>query len=97
MKIMHSRRTVAALAFLLLAGCGGKIATTRGQECSSQVRVANQELQDAKVKGFGGTIEWLKAADLLLAAGTQEQLERFDSCLDKVARARVYIRAAQKP
>ena len=91
------RGALAALALLLLASCGGKIATTQGQECSSQLRVANQELQDAKVKGFGGTIEWLKAADLLLAAGTQEQLERFDSCLDKVARARTYIRAAQKP
>ena len=91
------RSTLAALAFLLLAGCGGKIATTQGQECSSQLHTANQELQDAKVKGFGGTIEWLKAADLLLAAGTQEQLERFDSCLDKVGRARAYIRAAQTP
>ena len=97
MKSTRTRSALAALICLLLANCGGKIATTRGQECSSQLRVANQELQAAKVKGFGGTIEWLKAADLLLAAGTQEQLERFDSCLDKVARARVYIRAAQKP
>jgi len=91
------RTTLVALALLLLADCGGKIATTKGEECSSQLHVANQELQDAKVKGFDGSIEWLKAADLLLAAGTQEQLERFDSCLDKVARARAYIRAAQKP
>lgn len=97
MKTIRTRGALVALTCLLLSGCGGKIATTRGQECSSQLRVANQELQDAKVKGFGGTIEWLKAADLLIAAGTQEQLERFDSCLDKVERARVYIRAAQKP
>ena len=97
MTATRTRNALAALACLLLVNCGGKIATTQGQECSSQLRIANQELQDAKVKGFGGTIEWLKAADLLLAAGTQEQLERFDSCLDKVRRARLYIRAAQKP
>jgi hypothetical protein len=97
MSTSSARSVLAALGFLLLAGCGGKIATTRGQECSSQLRVANHELQDAKVKGFDGTIEWLKAADLLIAAGTQEQLERFDSCLDKVARARAYIHAAKEP
>lgn len=81
---------------LALAACGGKIATQSGQECSAQLRIANQELDDAKVKGLGGSVQWIKAAGLLAEANTQMQFEHFDSCLSKVERARAYIREAQK-
>jgi len=81
---------------LLASACSGKIGTAKGQECSSALTIANKELEDAKVSGFGGSVQFIKAANLLALANTQKQLERFDSCVDKVQRARVYIREAQK-
>lgn len=87
---------VALAAALSLAACGGKISTQSGQECSSQLRIANQELDDAKVKGLSGSVQWIKAAGLLAEANTQLQFEHFDSCLSKVQRARAYIHEAQK-
>jgi hypothetical protein len=84
------------VAGLVLTACGGKIATQSGQECSSQLHIANQELEDAKVKGFSGSVQWIKAAGLLAEANTQMQFEHFDSCLNKVQRARAYLREAQK-
>jgi len=83
-------------AGLLISGCGGKITSPLGQQCSQEVRLANQELEDAKVKGLSGTVQWTKAAGLLAAANTQMQLERFESCLDKAQRARAYLREANR-
>ena len=88
--------SILVVAGLALTACGGKIATQSGQECSAQLRIANQELDDAKVRGFGGSVQWLKAAGLLAEANTQMQFEHFDSCLNKVQRARAYLREATK-
>ena len=88
--------TLAFCACLLLAACSGRIASPAGQECAEGLRVASQELEDAKVKGFSGSIQWIKAAGLLTDASVHQQLERFPSCLDKVQRARIYIKEAQK-
>lgn len=93
---MNGRRLIAALIALLLAGCAGRIATEQGQACAAQLRIANQELEDARVKGLAGSIQWIKAANLLAAANARMQVEKFDSCLDKVRRARIYIREAEK-
>ena len=87
---------LTCLTALSLAACSGRIATPAGQECAEGLRIANQELEDAKVKGFGGSIQWIKAAGLLTDASVHQQLERYPSCLDKVQRARIYIREAQK-
>lgn len=84
------------LAALVLGGCAGKIASERGQACSQALHAANQELEAAKVKGLSGSIQWIKAANLLAAANARMQVEKFDSCLDKVRRARIYIREAEK-
>ena len=81
---------------LSLAACGGRIATPVGQECAEGLRIANQELDEAKVKGFSGSIQWIKAANLLAGANVQEQFEKYESCADKVRRARIYIQEAQK-
>jgi len=96
MKYFHLPVTALLTAIALLSACGGKITTHAGQQCSNEVHLANQELEDAKVKGLSGTVQWTKAAALLAAANTQMQLERFDSCLDKVQRARTYLREANK-
>ncbi len=81
---------------LLLAACSGRVATRAGQECAEGLRIANQELEDAKVKGFSGSIQWIKAAGLLTDASVHQQLEKFESCADKVRRARIYIIEAGK-
>ena len=81
---------------LFLAACSGRIATPAGQECAEGLRIANQELEDAKVKGFSGSIQWIKAAGLLTDASVHQQLEKYESCADKVRRARIYIKEAGK-
>lgn len=96
MKRRTAMLLLIALPALLFGGCGGRIATPEGQACSEQLRIANQELDDAKLKGLGGTVPWLKAAGLLAAANTELQVEHFGDCLDKVQRARTYIREAQR-
>lgn len=91
------RLTLLALAAALtLTACGGRIASPEGQECGELVRLGNEELEAAKVNGFGGSVQWIKAANLLAAASFQQQIERFESCIDKARRARVYIQEAQK-
>jgi len=91
-------RTLLFLAVCLtLAACSGRnLGTPVADECNEGLRIANQELEDAKVKGFSGSVQWIKAANLLAAAGIQQSLERFESCADKVRRARLYIKDAQK-
>jgi len=83
-------------ACFFLAACSGRVATPAGQECAEGLRIANQELEDAKVKGFSGSIQWIKAAGLLTDASVHQQLEKFESCADKVRRARIYIEEAEK-
>jgi len=83
-------------ACLFLAACSGRVATPAGQECAEGLRIVNQELEDAKVKGFSGSIQWIKAAGLLTDASVHQQLEKFTSCADKVRRARIYIKEAEK-
>jgi hypothetical protein len=91
------RRVLFLSIGLLLAACSGRnLGTPVAHECDEGLRLGNRELEDAKVNGFGSSVQWIKAANLLAAASIQQQLERFDSCADKVRRARIYIREAQK-
>ena len=92
----HATIFTAVSLALLLAACSGRVASPQGQDCVEGLRIANQELDDAKVKGFSGSIQWIKAANLLAGANVQEQFERYGSCADKVRRARIYIQEAQK-
>jgi len=96
MKSVLHRTALILSVCLFLAACSGRIASTAGQECAEGLRIANQELEDAKVKGFGGSIQWIKAAGLLTDASVHQQLEKFESCADKVRRARIYIKEAGK-
>ena len=83
-------------ACLLLAACSGRVTSPAGQECVEGLRIANQELEEAKVKGFNASIQWIKAAGLLTDASVHQQLEKYESCADKVRRARIYIKEAEK-
>ena len=92
----HLSTSILLSLCLLLSACSGRIATPVGQECVEGLRIANHELDDAKVKGFNGSLQWIKAANLLAGASVQEQFEKYESCADKVRRARIYIQEAQK-
>lgn len=84
------------LLMALLSACSGRVGTTAAAECSNGLSAAYAELEEAKVKGFGGSLSWSKAASLLTSASVQRQLERYPSCIDKVRRARFYIQDSQR-
>jgi hypothetical protein len=96
MKLRLSHVSLLLMAGLLLAGCSGRVGTNIGQQCSEGLRLANKELEDAQAKGLGGHVNLIKAANLLAGASVQQQFEKFEGCVDKVNRARIYIQEAQK-
>jgi len=95
--ILPGARALVACALALgLGACGGLIATDRGQNCTKLVRIAQKEMADAEAKGLGGRVQILKAANLIVLVNLQIQFEEFDNCEDRIHRARIYIREAQK-
>ncbi|HEX9628198.1 MAG TPA: hypothetical protein VGA00_14750 [Acidiferrobacterales bacterium] len=98
---MHRYRlSVTALCLISMAvlttACSGRIAGNQAVECSEGLKIAYVELEEAEVNGFGGTVAWSKAAGLLTAASVQKEFEKYPNCVDKVRRARLYIREAQR-
>lgn len=96
MPCVVSRLFATCLLGLLLTACSGNVMTDHALQCSDGLKAAETELEDAKVKGFSGSLSWTKAANLIIAANVQKQLERYPSCIDKVRRARLYIRDSQR-
>lgn len=86
----------AGVLAVSLAACTGA-ATNPGlaRQCEQGLSTAYGELDYAKTKGFGGTVDWTKAASLLSAAKIQQEFGKYPNCLDKVKRARYYIRQSQ--
>lgn len=86
---------IAVVSFA--AGCSGQPnRPDLAKQCSNGLRQASNELDLAKAKGFSGTVEWAKAASLLSAAAVQEQFEKYPNCIEKVTKARFYIRESQR-
>jgi len=48
------------------------------------------------VEGFGGTVDYTKAASLLGAAKIQEEFGKYPNCVNKVKRARQYIKRSKR-
>jgi len=65
------------------------------RQCSDGLDTAYKELDFAQAKGFGGTVDWTKAASLLSAASVQKEFAKYPNCVDKVRRARYYIEKSQ--
>lgn len=84
-----------ALAALLTAACTGKLDTAAARQCSNDLAVAYKELDIAEAEGFSGTVDWAKAASLLAAARVQHEFEHYPNCIEKVQRARVYIKRSK--
>ena len=86
-----------AVLALSLAACSGQPSRPDlARQCADGVKQANQELDLAKANGFSGTVEWAKAASLLSAAAIQQQFEKYPNCIEKVKKARYYIRESQR-
>lgn len=98
MRIFSLFKSMSMIIFaaLVMASCSGNISSDYALQCADGLKAAEAELEDAKVKGFSGTVAWTKAANLIIAANVQQQFEKFPNCVDKVQRARNYIRASQR-
>ena len=88
--------TTILLSAWLVSACSGNVSSDRALQCSEGLRAAQTELEEAKVKGFGGTVAWAKAAGLITGATVQQQFEKYPNCIDKVRRARAYIQESQR-
>ena len=75
---------------VLLVGCAGNPDSPQARECRNGLSIAYKELEAAK--GKSGAIDFAKAISLLTAAKIQLEFEKYPNCINKVKRARAYIR-----
>lgn len=78
--------------FVTLYACAGNPNSKIANQCRNGLADAYEKLDYAKVNGFSGTVEYSKAASLLGAASIQEEFGKYPNCVDKVKRAREYIK-----
>jgi len=83
--------TVAVLA----SGCASNPDSSLAEQCHSGLNAAYSELDYAKTVGLDGTVEYTKAASLLGAAKIQYEFGKYPNCIDKVNRARAFIRRSK--
>jgi hypothetical protein len=83
------------LFVFLIAGCETNPSSQSAQECYQGLKLAKEELDIAKVKGFSGTVEYTKAAGLITGASVQYEFGKYVNCIDKVKRARFFIKNSQ--
>ena len=79
----------------LIAGCETNPSSSSARQCNQGLKIANKELNIAKVKGFSGTVEYTKAAGLLTGAAVQYEFGKYTNCINKVERARRFIKNSQ--
>jgi hypothetical protein len=91
------RYLILTLSILLLSACAGQPAnSSAAKRCDNGLSVAYKELKAAESKGFGGSVAIVKATSLLGAARVQQEFGKYPNCIDKVKRARYYIKQAMK-
>lgn len=95
-------RLAAIFLFLLiiatnsLVACAARPPNGQDIKCAKGLDTAYAELEQAKANGFSNSISITKAAGLLAAAKIQQQFDKWPNCIDKVKRARFYIKQAQQ-
>ncbi|HUJ88109.1 MAG TPA: hypothetical protein VLX30_14770 [Burkholderiales bacterium] len=65
-------------------------------QCENGLKAANKELDFARAKGLGGTVEFSKAATLLAGAKVQSEFHKWPNCIEKVRRARRFLAKSRK-
>ncbi|HET8553134.1 MAG TPA: hypothetical protein VFM97_11765 [Gammaproteobacteria bacterium] len=85
------------VALTALSGCSSE-PTTAGERaaCANGLNAAYDALNFARSKGFGGTVDYTKAAALLGAAKIQQQFDEYDNCVIKVREAQRLISESQQ-
>ncbi len=99
MPALGKAATIAAIIGIAcsVAACSGAPKDIElAEQCTNGLKVAYQELDLAKAKGLSGTVNWTKAASLLTAASIQQEFGKYPNCVDKVRRARYYIKQGQQ-
>lgn len=93
----YRTRIIASLAAVLtISGCAGNPESSLANRCEDGLKHAYRELDYAKANGIRSGIALTKATTLLLAASTQAEFGKYPNCIDKVKRARAYIRTSRK-
>jgi hypothetical protein len=87
---------LAGVLVTVLAACSGAKSVDQEIACAEGLDTAFAELDQAKSKGLSGAVAITKATSLLTAAKIQQQFEKYPNCIDKVNRARRYIRSATR-
>ena len=87
---------ISAALCVSLGACARMPSGSQATACANGLDRAFAELGDAKADGFSGTVSWVKAGSLLSAAKVQQQFEKYPNCIEKVHRAREYIRMARR-
>lgn len=92
------KHTILILFALIvtITGCAGNPNSSLAKQCDAGLTEAHKELDFAKAKGFSGTVDYTKAASLLGAAKIQSEFKKYPNCIDKVNRARAYIKKSQQ-
>ncbi|MDH5600599.1 MAG: hypothetical protein OEY78_04760 [Gammaproteobacteria bacterium] len=83
------------LSLFLIAGCQTNPESPAARQCQYLLKKANKELDFAKARGFSGTVEYSKAATLLTGASIQYEFGKYPNCINKVKRARNFIKKSQ--
>ena len=83
------------LSLFIIAGCQTNPASPSARQCWSGLEKAKQELNFAKARGFSGTVEYTKAATLITGASIQYEFGKYPNCINKVERARRFIKNSQ--
>ncbi|MFO7604376.1 MAG: hypothetical protein R6X06_11270 [Gammaproteobacteria bacterium] len=92
---MRIKLTLLCLLGLVLGACAGNPNSTIAHQCEQGLKIAHEELDFANAKGFSGTVEYTKAVSLLGAAKIQYEFGKYPNCVDKVQRAREFIKRSQ--
>lgn len=87
---------ILVVLVVAVSGCAGNPNSSLAQQCHAGLAAAQQELDYAKTKGLDGTVEYTKAASLLGAAKIQSEFGKYPNCINKVNRARAYIRMSKQ-
>ena len=91
----YTTHILSALVATTVIGCAGNPNSSLARQCDNGLSTAYAELDYAKTKGFSGTVEYTKAASLLGAAKVQSEFGKYPNCIDKVNRARDFIKKSQ--
>jgi hypothetical protein len=78
----------------MLSACAGQPTSSLAQQCKTGLDNAYIALEAAEANGFGGSVSFVKASGLLAGAKVQQQFGKYPNCVDKVKRARYYIKQA---